>query len=225
MTEYEFPEASRVTLRESVVERLQNGILTGAIPQGTHLAEIELSAALDVSRGTLREAVRQLQQQGILVQDHRGRVSVTKLAKHDVEDLFEVRIGLESIAMAQICKRPDHELAARNLDAPLDAMRAATGDLINGIRADMLFHESFCELAENAPLLHTWRSISGLIRLAMVAAGPNSAHDNMRADRHAPIVEFIESGDAAAGVAFVEAHMRSALSELIGRMTDPEGPV
>ncbi len=54
----------KTSLREQALTALRRAITTGQLPPGTHLVETELSDALQISRGTLREAMRQLQQEG-----------------------------------------------------------------------------------------------------------------------------------------------------------------
>ena len=57
---------AKTSLREQALDQLRNAVTSGEIEPGTHLVETELSAALSISRGTLREALRQLQQEGLV---------------------------------------------------------------------------------------------------------------------------------------------------------------
>ena len=82
---------STQTRRELILDRLRAAISAGELSPGTHLAEIELSEALGVSRGTLREALRHLQQEGLLTSDSRGRLSVRVVSEKEVEEIFDVR--------------------------------------------------------------------------------------------------------------------------------------
>ena len=68
---------ARTSLREQALHSLRNALTSGDIAQGTHLVETELSEALNISRGTLREALRQLQQEGLVEAGERGRAIVT----------------------------------------------------------------------------------------------------------------------------------------------------
>src|SRR6187397_1871881 len=79
------------TRRELILDRLREAISSDQLSAGTHLAEVELSAALGVSRGTLREALRHLQQEGLLTADSRGRLSVRVVNEREVEEIFAVR--------------------------------------------------------------------------------------------------------------------------------------
>lgn len=209
--------ATRFTLRESVIDRLRSSVADGSLRPGTHLAEVDLSESLGVSRATLREALRQLQQEGLLVQDQRGRVFVRQVTPQDVRDIFEVRIGLEQTAVRRLCALPDRASVVAALRGKLDRLRYQV-DLADDVQADLEFHDTICSLAGNATLYRAWSDISGLVRISMTAAGPGPARENMAFDRHRPIVDLIDAGDATKAHRFLEEHMATAVELLIERM-------
>jgi len=217
MANFNFGVPSRLTLRESVAEQLRRAVLGGDIAPGTHLGEVELSKSLGVSRSTLREALRQLQQEGLLSQDVRGRVSVRQVSDAEVKDIFEVRLGLESIALRRLCMREDRASDVEVCREKLERLRLSLS-LDEDLNADLDFHGTICERAGNATLTQAWQSISGVIRITMIAAGGAPARHNASYDRHAPIVDYIEKGDAGAALAFLEEHMASALDHLLDRI-------
>ncbi|GAA4969909.1 GntR family transcriptional regulator [Kineococcus glutinatus] len=208
------------TRRELIHARLREAISSGDLAPGTHLAEVELSDALGVSRGTLREALRQLQQEGLLTSDSRGRLSVRVVTEREVEEIFAVRHALESLALESLCTRQDRGVAAGHLRQALEVLRGSEGDVLAQLDADLAFHERLCALSENRTLLHSWRSVSGLTRAAITAAGPQTALHNMAYERHAPIVGFVEAGDAAGGRDFLRTHMGEAAARIERRMRE-----
>lgn len=213
---------NRTTLRESTVDVLREAIFGGDIPAGTHLAEISLSGSLGVSRATLREALRQLQQEGLAVQDARGRVSVRDVSADEVRDLFELRLGLESMAVQRLCKLSDRTAVVAELTERLERLRT-TESLAADLSADLEFHGAICRLSGNQLLLQSWQGISSLIRITMLAAGPDSARANMAYDRHAPIVDLIARGDVTACGEFLVDHMASARDRLVASMGGSPG--
>ncbi len=92
----------KTSLREQALTALRRAITTGQLPPGTHLVETELSDALQISRGTLREAMRQLQQEGLISAGARGRLSVRHLDNKEITDIFDVRAALESLAAGEL---------------------------------------------------------------------------------------------------------------------------
>ncbi len=205
--------------RTIILARLRDAISSGELAPGTHLAEVDLSETLGVSRGTLREALRHLQQEGLLTSDARGRLSVRVVTESEIRDIFAVRYALESLALETLCAHSDRERVAKELSVALDAMREAEGDVLTQLDADLAFHERLCELSGNETLLQSWRSVMGLTRAAITAAGSRTALMNMAVDRHAPIVEFVREGDAASGREFLRAHMQDASDRILERMS------
>lgn len=206
------------TRREQTHARLREAISSGVLAPGTHLAETELSEQLGVSRGTLREALRLLQQEGLVTSDSRNRLSVRVVTEQEVTEIFAVRHALEALAFKLLCGRPDRDEVVGLLRADLERLREVDGDVVAQLDADLEFHSRLCELSGSATLLHTWRSVSGLTRASITAAGTETALHNMAHDRHAPLIEHLTAGDVDGGVAFLGAHMSEAADRIVARM-------
>src|SRR3954470_2531495 len=160
------------SLREQALSALRTAITSGELAPGRHLVETELSDMLQISRGTLREALRQLEQEGLLSAGPRGRLSVRHLDAKEIRDIYSVRAALESLAARTLCELPDRQQVIGSLRAAIDAMEAATrGTLEERIETDMDFHRTMCRLTGNETLLHTWESLEGSIRMSIMFAG------------------------------------------------------
>ena len=206
----------KTSLREQALSALRRAITTGQLKPGTHLVETELSDALQISRGTLREAMRQLQQEGLISAGARGRLSVRHLDSKEIRDIFNVRAALESLAARELASAPDRAEAAVTLRRAVEDMdRWAASDLEDRIEADLRFHRTMCQLTGNETLLHQWTSLEGSIRMSIMFAGVDRAIKNMDAKRHLEIVDAIESGDTDAAAASVMGHMAGAAETLV----------
>ncbi|CDP85780.1 MULTISPECIES: GntR family transcriptional regulator [Mycolicibacterium] len=206
----------KTSLREQALSALRRAITSGQLQPGTHLVETELSDALQISRGTLREAMRQLQQEGLISAGARGRLSVRHLDAKEIKNMFDVRGALESLAASELAAREDRGDAVAALRAAVaDMERWAASNLEDRIEADLKFHRTMCHLSGNETLLHVWSSLEGSIRMSIMFAGVDRALKNMDAKRHLEIVDAIESGDAAAAAATVRDHMCSAAAVLV----------
>lgn len=208
------------TRRELILARLRDAISSGELAPGTHLAEIELSEALGVSRGTLREALRHLQQEGLLTADARGRLSVRIVTEDEVAEIFSVRYVLEGLAFREICAIPDRAAIVADLRVALEDLRSTEGDFAAQLQADLSFHERLCSLSGNGTLRYTWLGVSGLARAAITAAGPETALHNMAYQRHLPIVTLLSAGDVESGEAFLAQHMQDAAERIVRRMRE-----
>ena len=113
------------SLREQALSALRTAITSGELEPGRHLVETELSDMLQISRGTLREALRQLEQEGLLSAGPRGRLSVRHLDSKEIRDIFAVRAALESLAVRTLCELPDRASVIASLRSAVDAMAAA----------------------------------------------------------------------------------------------------
>jgi DNA-binding GntR family transcriptional regulator len=207
----------KTSLREQALTALRRAITTGQLPPGTHLVETELSEALQISRGTLREAMRQLQQEGLISAGARGRLSVRHLDAKEIKNIFDVRAALESLAAQDLAGREDRSAAVAELrKAVADMEKWAASNLEDRIEADLKFHRTMCHLSGNETLLHSWSSLEGSIRMSIMFAGVDRALKNMDAKRHSDIVDAIESGDAEKAAATVRDHMAGAATVLVG---------
>lgn len=215
MTTYKLTAPSRTTLRESVATSLRAGISVGDLTPGEHLPEVQLSESLGVSRATLREALRELQQEGLLVQDQRGRVAVRTVTIDAARDLFEVRLGLETIALRRICDLEDRSEAVAEMQTALEALQETDMSVADGLESDLALHRTMCALSGNATLLQAWTALSGSVRVTMVAAGTDSAISNMAHERHAPLIDIIRDGDFDKGKAFLAMHMQEAEERIV----------
>jgi DNA-binding GntR family transcriptional regulator len=207
----------KTSLRQQALTALRRAITTGQLTPGTHLVETDLSDALQISRGTLREAMRQLQQEGLISAGARGRLAVRHLDAKEIRDIFNVRAALESMAARELASRSDRTEAVATLRHAVDEMdRWAEANLEDRIEADLRFHRTMCQLTGNETLLHQWTSLEGSIRMSIMFAGVDRAIKNMNAKRHYDIVDAIESGDGALAAATVAEHMAGAASTLVG---------
>ncbi|MCI9889920.1 GntR family transcriptional regulator [Micrococcales bacterium 31B] len=204
------------SLREQALTSLRRAITSGELAPGQHLVEIDLSQRLGISRGTLREALRQLEQEGLASAGPRGRLSVRHLDAKEIHDIFAVRGVLESLAARTIIEQPRRAKLVGELRDAIEHMDAAqSASLEEQIEADLDFHRRLCEVSGNETLLHQWNSLEGSIRMSIMFAGLDRATSNMSVDRHRDIVNAIESGDVTIARETILDHMAGAAENLV----------
>jgi DNA-binding GntR family transcriptional regulator len=199
----------RSTLRERALEAVRSAILSGQYRPGDHLGEVELASSLGVSRGTVREALRHLQQEGLVTAGNRGMLRVNSLSSLEVRELFQVRAALEGLAVREIIASPRREAAVAALREALEKLTDEGEDFAARIEADLAFHLQLCRLGGNSMLVEAWRHLEGRMRVAILNGAAWQA-PMMARDRHAPIVDAIERADETAALRVVEEHMASA---------------
>ena len=200
----------RSTLRERALKALRSAIISGQYRPGDHLGEGELAAHLGVSRGTVREALRHLQQEGLVSTGNRELLRVSSLSAEEIRELFRVRAALEGLAVSEIIASPERPAAVRALRTTLSQLADEKLDFADRVEADLGFHLKLCELSGNSMLVSAWRYLEGRIRVAIMNGGPDRDPVMMSRDRHSPIIDAIERGDLAAAVSVVDEHMSTA---------------
>jgi DNA-binding GntR family transcriptional regulator len=215
-------ELDRTSLRERALDRLRSAVTSREIQPGARLVETELSAALGISRGTLREALRQLEYEGLLDAGERGRWTVRTLSDVELADTFAVRSALEGLAAAVISTRTDRADLVARLQLAVDRLDAAHGSIGGLVEADLAFHRLLCDLTDNESLVRAWKTLTGPIRVTILYAGPGAALSNMSASRHQELLDAIATGDPDVARQAVDAHMHEATDALL---VDPRNDV
>jgi DNA-binding GntR family transcriptional regulator len=129
-------------LREVVFHTLREAILTGELKPGEHLMEVKLANKLGVSRTPIREAIRKLELEGLVVMTPRRSAEVAKITKEDLVDVLEVRRVLESLAMELSCKnRTGQDIALLNENLQSFRVCIKENNLTDIAVTDVQFHE------------------------------------------------------------------------------------
>ncbi|MFZ5852368.1 MAG: GntR family transcriptional regulator [Actinomycetota bacterium] len=209
MTAEPLVSLDRSTLRERALVALRSAILSGQYHPGDRLTEEELAGHLGVSRATVREALRHLQQEGLVAPGIRGILHVNSLTASEIRELFRVRAALEGLAVRELIASPGRAAAVAVLQEALQAMADEGQDPAGRMDADLAFHLELCRQAGNSMLIEAWQRLEGRMRVAVLNSTRWQA-PMMARDRHAPILEAIERADAVAAVRIVEEHMTAA---------------
>lgn len=196
----------RTTLREQVLESLHASILDGSLPPGTKLGEVELSERLGVSRGTIREALRHLQQAGLVEGTERNSLYVSSLSPAQVIELFQLRASLESMATMIIMSRDDRDEVIGKLEELANATKPdeTLRELLN---ANLAFHEAICAMSGNAMLLKAWTTVKDLMFVIAVQGEDNVMTELLATMHHRSLVDAMRSGDLTKARTAVESHL------------------
>ncbi|MCI7813020.1 MAG: GntR family transcriptional regulator [Lachnospiraceae bacterium] len=141
-------------LRDVVFNTLRQAILTGELKPGERLMEIQLANRLGVSRTPVREAIRKLELEGLVVMIPRKGAVVAEITIKDLEDVLEVRGALEVLAVQNACANITEKQLQELKDAASEFKRALSGgDLVECVQADIKFHEIIYGATNNQRLL------------------------------------------------------------------------
>jgi DNA-binding GntR family transcriptional regulator len=155
-------------LAAQVADRIVEAMAAGQLRSGERLIEAELAADLGVSRIPVREALRELESQGLVVsRPHRG-IRLIAFDEAWVRQLYEIRVALERVSWRHAAAAYRREPARlRHLDAVIAEMRraVAAGDRQAVNRADIALHEALCAESGSPLLMTLWRAIRRHVRI------------------------------------------------------------
>lgn len=198
-----------------MLERLREAILSGALPPGSKLVEADLADRFGTSRGPIREAVRELVREGLIVEfDRRGNV-VSTLDARDLAEVYGVREALETSAAELVIERADDASLAQ-LDTCLKAFETSGGDFLERSVHDLAFHRSVVALTGNkrmAAINEQMLTQTALLLRTAAAASP-TLQSGIRPSAHRDILAALKQHDAEGARAAIAAHYRYAEERL-----------
>ena len=201
-----FSSLSQNTLRVSALNAIRENILNGVLRPGQQLVQADIAAQMNISRAPVREALRQLEEEGLVESVPYRGTSVARLSRRDILEVFTLRGALEGLALRlAITCRTDEELMS--LPPILDEMsEAAQGkDYAKLNSADIRFHTELCRLADHRHLIRSWEMNINLIRRILALRNKLSPFQVV-VDMHRPIVAAVLARDAQAAQAAIEDH-------------------
>jgi DNA-binding GntR family transcriptional regulator len=216
----------RPQLWEAVTDRLRAAILTGEIPAGTKLVESLLAERYGTSRGPIREAMRELARQGLVVELPRRGSVVATLTSRDLAEVYEVREALEvGASKAAIRRASDSEL--RDLERLLGPMEHAwENDAWNleSVELDFAFHRAVLGLARNERMATTYaHMLTQNMHLLRTATEANpTLRTGIEPRVHRDIVAALIARDEAAAGKAIDSHYRVAEERLFAQLSDAE---
>ena len=209
-------------LRQEVLTALRTAILANEITAGSRLLEADIAEQMGVSRAPVREAIRHLEQEGLVeIFPHRGAV-VVGLPEAEIDAIYELRAVIEGRATAASVGLVGEDELAR-LEALIDEMRVAIkAKEVEAIAEfDLRFHGLIVEWSGLTLLRHIWSSLDGLVRVrsyqALDRPGTTARYFlTNAASSHSVIVEAIRAGDPDAAAVIARQHVLEVPTMLAG---------
>ena len=141
-------------LRDVVFHTLRRAILMGELEPGERLMELQLTEKLGVSRTPIREAIRKLELEGLVVMVPRKGAAVARITKKDLLDVLEVRCSLEELAVDLACERISEEALQQLEHSMKEFQESFSGEDITIIaERDIQFHDIIFEATNNRRLI------------------------------------------------------------------------
>lgn len=184
------------TLRENVAEVLIAAILSGKFKPGDRLNESELGRQLKVSRAPIREALHQLQEQGLVINQPRRGMFVVSLSDVDIQKINSLRLILEAEALL-LCRRRLSPPNERKLVQQIEKMERTSASALESMRLDLAFHRTIWSLTGNEFLERTLSSLTASLFAYSLVKKPPEQQTRTILDSHRPLLEFLQGHGAA----------------------------
>ncbi|MFD7502959.1 GntR family transcriptional regulator [Streptomyces sp. NPDC059850] len=202
------------SLGDLVAHELRVLIISGRQRPGTHLVEGALAEQYDVSRGPVRDALRQLEAEG-LVESRRRGVFVTGLTETDVDELYTLRESLETLALTLAIGRAepgDWDRAQGFVDRMRDAAdRSAPSDFA---LADLEFHSQFYVLSGHRRLVAVWEQYRPTFGVVLDVTNAQDVDLHPSAEAHADLLTTVRGGETETAVTTLREHLLGAKNRL-----------
>ena len=203
-----------------IVERLRGDILARRLSPGARLVESDLTLRFAVSRGPVREALRRLAAEGLIEHaPHRGAL-VRRLSPREIQELFQIRVELESLGARLAAQADDPDLRARFADAIRPIFEDSPRNACEYLAENAAFHDAILTLAGNRQL----RDLAMRLQLPLIMAqvGEVLTKKVLEASvrEHRAIAAAICERDPRAAEAALRAHLERAAAMAITRPED-----
>lgn len=198
-------------LRDVVFENLRTAILEGNLKAGQRLMEVQLAEQLGVSRTPIREAIRKLELEGLVVMLPRKGAYVANMSFKDLIDVLEIRASLEGLAASLSTERRreedivELERVAKEFEA---SVREADIDKV--LKKDVEFHEKIFSMANNKKLYQLITSLWEQVHRFRVTYVSNYNASLSLVEEHNRILGAIKSGDCELAKKYATEHIELA---------------
>jgi DNA-binding GntR family transcriptional regulator len=220
------------TLRSWVYENLTERIVTGVLEPGAALVETQLASEMGVSRSPLREALRQLAQDGLVITSPNTGTIVAPVYEEEIDQIFEMRDLLESCLVAHAATmRTEEELAeARALLQRMEQFIDGP-DIPNYAESDSRFHTLLWTMGKRPLIRESMQSVANQARRYLAHASrtlQTESPSTLRAshEEHLAVLTAIEGRDPDAAVKAIRHHMEQSRYRILTVFREPaDGPV
>jgi DNA-binding GntR family transcriptional regulator len=202
----------------AITDTLRQEILVGDLSQGDRLTELEIASRFGTSQGPVRESLRILHGEGLVVRKPSRGTYVSEISMADTIEAYELRAIVEGRAARELATRWNEEIEAQMRGAvePM-ASAADRGDDIALAEADLAFHRLLCELAGPPIRVNVWQSLAMQTRrYKTISDRLNWSDPHEIVATHRPVLDALASGDPEAAEAAITKHVLFASRLLSG---------
>ena len=213
-------------LRDVVFNTLRQAILRGELKPGERLMEVRLAKKLGVSRTPIREAIRKLELEGLVLMIPRRGAEVAEITEKSMRDVLEVRRALEVLAVSLSCDRISGEQIEALKEAAEEFDRSLTlDDVTRTAEADVHFHDIIYRSTDNQRLIQLLSNLGEQMYRYRVEYLKHREFHPQISREHKELISYLEAGQKGQAEEKIAVHIdkqAQAVLETIRRNRNPE---
>ena len=207
---------SILPLRDVVFKTLRQAILTGELKPGERLMEIHLAEKLGVSRTPVREAIRQLELEGLAVMVPRKGAQVAHITEKNMSDVLEVRLVLDELAVSLACERiTDEEIISLQKACEEFENAISSGDIHNITSADVIFHDIIFSASRNSRLTQIVNNLAEQMYRYRFEYIKDASGWQSLITEHRMITDAIANRDKATAINAIHVHVKNQENSIL----------
>jgi len=199
------------SLHIQVYNRLKDYILTGQLKPGENLVEQNIAKEMAVSKSPVREALRELVQEGLVVHHPRKRITVIEFTRKDIEEIIGLRSVIEEYAVG-LCASKLEAQDQKALSSIVNQIYTTTQarDASKSTHHDLSFHEYLVQKTDHTRLIRTWKLLQSQTRVLLQMIADLKVYADYSADAHRELLERLFSGNTRTAKAAMKNHILAA---------------
>lgn len=211
------PVHDKTSLYILVYRELKELIISGRLKPGERLMEYDIAQSMNISKTPIREAIRELSKEGLVIHETRRRLTVVDFTEKDIREILTLRADLESLALRAAAGRFTDE-DYRELERRIDELRSYEDrkDFSGVRRIDIeRIHAFLVEKSDNTRLISMWRILSSQMMVLIQAVELKSKNHGYSTEKHIQILNMIRAGDIDAACETLKNHILGNLETII----------
>jgi len=214
------------TLSDQVAQQLRQAILGGRLEPGQRIVEHEIAAAMQMSRGPVRDALKILENERLVIRYPYRGAFVALLSLRDAQEIYSLREALETLALVFGIREATTQ-QIDELDEKVNKMAERIQSEYTQAEAtdlDLEFHHTLCRISGHSRLLAAWEALSSQIRLLIMTHRISRPHDfrENSVAWHRQIVDALRNRDEAQGRQLLSDHLIASFESAVKRIKESE---
>ena len=206
------------TLSDQVTNQLRQTILDGRLKPGQRIVENEIAQAMEMSRGPVRDALRILESERLIVRYPRRGTFVAWLTLRDAEEIYSLRGSLETLAIEYAIKSATDK-QIDELDQVVDQMAVTLKQDYTRFEAtdlDLQFHHVLCRISGHSRVLGSWTALRAQVRLLILTHRSLQPLDFRRTgvEWHRQLVQALRDRDLDRAVQALRKHLAASFESV-----------